>query len=217
LNLALLAVALLVAAGAWLHRQRLDRRYEELLRSDQTAPAEMMRIRTELANMNVTRDALRAELESRMAFIENQRSDRFYLAIDTAAQKLILHYGNDVVRVAPLQTGPPLSLQSPAGRSWTIPVLKGGFTLRGKEEGASWRIPEWVYLMNQEHVPEERPLVENGLGRYVLYLPNNYVIHSPPDPASPLKGAKPGSFMVPEQDLRAIWPRVDQKTRVFIF
>ena len=48
----------------------------------------------------------------------------------------------------------------------------------------------------------------NGLGRYVIFLPNSYVIHSPPPPDSPLQGPKPGSFMVPEADLAAIWPRI---------
>ena len=48
-------------------------------------------------------------------------------------------------------------------------------------------------------------------------LPDNYVIHSPPPAKSPLHGPKPGSFMVPEADMAAIWPRISTATRVYIF
>jgi len=81
-----------------------------------------------------------------------------------------------------------------------------------------WPVPEWVYAMNREPVPAARGTVANGLGRYVIMLPDNYVIHSPPPEGSPLHGKpKPGSFMVPEADLAAIWPRISKTTRVYIF
>ncbi|HXM76073.1 MAG TPA: hypothetical protein VN971_04800, partial [Thermoanaerobaculia bacterium] len=56
-----------------------------------------------------------------------------------------------------------------------------------------------------------------GLGRYVIVLSEDAVIHSPPPPESPLKGVKPGSFLVPEADLAAIWKRVGPRTRVYVF
>ena len=71
--------------------------------------------------------------------------------------------------------------------------------------------------MNGVPIPASRPVIENGLGKYVIFLPDNYVIHSPPAADSPLHGPKPGSFMVPEEDLAAIWPRVTKETRVYIF
>jgi hypothetical protein len=51
----------------------------------------------------------------------------------------------------------------------------------------------------------------------VIFLPDGYVIHSPPPPESPLQGPKPGSFMVSEADLAALWPRITNQTRVYIF
>jgi hypothetical protein len=71
--------------------------------------------------------------------------------------------------------------------------------------------------MNGAAPPKSRPTVANGLGRYVIALGNQYVIHSPPPSDSPLKGAKPGSFMVPEADLAAIWKRIGPETRVYVF
>jgi hypothetical protein len=72
--------------------------------------------------------------------------------------------------------------------------------------------------MNGEPVPAERPTIRGGLGRYVLFLPNGYAIHTQPADESPLNGPKPGSYMVSEDAIRAIWPRiVAGKTQVYIF
>ena len=76
---------------------------------------------------------------------------------------------------------------------------------------------EGVHAIGKEHAGAARAVVPNGLGRYVIFLPNSYVIHSPPPPESPLQGPKPGSFMVSEADLAAIWPRITTQTRVYIF
>ncbi len=51
--------------------------------------------------------------------------------------------------------------------------------------------------------------------RFVIHLPNGHTIHSPPRAGA--KHAKPGSFMVPEADLAAIWDRISTATRVYIF
>ncbi len=66
-------------------------------------------------------------------------------------------------------------------------------------------------------MPPSRPFVTDALGRYVIFLPNGYVIHTPPSPDSPLQGAKPGSFMISEADMSAIWPRISKETRVYVF
>ena len=72
--------------------------------------------------------------------------------------------------------------------------------------------------MNNQPAPVNRPIVANGLGKYVIVLQDNYIIHSSPPDASPLHGtAKPGSIMVPEEELAAIWPRINNQTRVYIF
>jgi hypothetical protein len=52
----------------------------------------------------------------------------------------------------------------------------------------------------------------------VLYLPNGYAIHTQPAPDSPLQGAKPGSYMVSEDFMAAVWPRINTgSTQVYIF
>jgi len=60
-------------------------------------------------------------------------------------------------------------------------------------------------------------LVDQPWGKYVILLPNGYIIHSPPPPGSPPPGAKPGSFMIAEDEMRAIWPRISATTRVYVY
>ena len=128
-----------------------------------------------------------------------------------------LRFGSAVVREADVQIGPPKTITGRGGRTWTFYPLKCAFNVTGKDDDYQSPVPEWVYGLRGEPAPSERPTMHNWLGHYVIFLPDNYVIHSPPPPDSPLQGPKPGSFMVPEEDLAAIWPRISKETRVFIF
>jgi hypothetical protein len=60
-------------------------------------------------------------------------------------------------------------------------------------------------------------LVDQPWAKYVILLPNGYVIHSPPPPQGPVTGARAGSFMIAEEEMRAIWPRISATTRVYIY
>ena len=95
--------------------------------------------------------------------------------------------------------------------------MTGAFSVTEKREDADWTVAAWVYAMNREKAPKQPPTLPGGLGKYVLVFSGGYVIHSPPPTDSPLHGAKPGSFMIPEQDLAAVWRRVQPGTRIYIF
>lgn len=218
LRLNLLLAVLAVAALSFAMRQRreIDAGYARLFQSP-AGPSDLNQIRAELAEMDATQEDLKKELGSRLAYLDGLKSRDFYLSIDTGKKKLSLNYGNAAVRDADVQIGEPATIEEPNGKTWTFAPLKGDFNVVGKEDGLPWLVPSWVYAMNHRPVPSERPTIGDGLGKYVVLLPNGYVIHSPPAAASPLKGPKPGSFMVPEADLQAIWDRITPETRVYIF
>jgi hypothetical protein len=150
-----------------------------------------------------------------MQYAQSLNSEQFYIAVDTAKKKLYLRLGNDIVREADVVVGERKTIKSPDGKTWTFVPVKGAFTISDKDTDYQWRVPAWVYAMDS-HV--DKPTVVNGLGKYVIILQDNYIIHSPPPDSSPLHGtAKPGSIMIPEADLAAIWPRINKGTRVYIF
>lgn len=217
LNLLLLLLGIAGMVFARYHRERVSSEFADVITRQQRTPADVTKIKEELAEMDLNRDALERELEGRMKFVGSLKSENFYLSIDTKARKLRFHYGDTVLRESDVTIGEAKTL-SANGKSWTFVPLKGGFPIEAKLVDHAWRIPEWIYAMNGQPVPAERPAVPGGLGKYVLFLPNGYAIHTQPAAESPLPGAKPGSYMVPEDALRAIWPRiVTGKTQVYIF
>jgi hypothetical protein len=216
LNLILLLLGLVLAGVAFSQRNRLDQQFQAIVSRGASSPDEIRKIRNDLSQMDLTEQEMKRELAARLEQAKVLQSNDFYLSLDTRRKQFALYYGNDVVREAPMEIGPPATIKSP-GATYTFAPLKGTVTVKKKYEDLGWRVPEWVYVMQQQPVPADRPVVEGGLGKYVIELPNNYTIHSPPSPDSPLKGPKPGSFMVPEEEMKAIWARVHEGTRVFIF
>src|SRR5438132_7362549 len=217
LNLLLLIIAAATFAWAKHQHDRVLEKTSALLRQSENSPAELNRIRDELAQMDLTKAQLAKELDGRMQYLQSLQGEDFYISIDTARKKMQLRIGKTIVRDADVQIGEAKTLTSPSGKTWTFYPLKGGFNVVGKDDSYATSVPEWVYVLRSEAAPANRPVVRNWLGHYVIFLPNNYVIHSPPPPESPLHGPKPGSFMIPEDDLAAIWPRITNQTRVYIF
>lgn len=218
LTLSLLLLALAMALGARLHRTHLDKEFAHVLRRNEASPIELNRIKSQLAGMDLTKSALARELDARLRHLNTLDTSEFHISIDTQERKFFFHYGDTILREAPVQIGPAVNLTSAdKKRRWTFVPLKGAFRVTDKAAGLDWRVSEWLYAAKQQPVPPERPVIENGLGEFILFLPNDYIIHSPPPEESPLDGPKPGSFMVPADVLRAIWPRVREGTDVFIF
>ncbi len=216
LSLALLGVAAAMGAGATWHRRTLDRQFAETLRQSSAVPADLKRLRQELADSEADAKTLGAELDSRLKYLESVQSEDFFIVLDTVRKRFRFQYGDRILREAPAEPGLTKTIEA-GKRRWTFPALSGAFSIREKLQGADWSPPAWVYAMDGKPVPEPLPRIENGLGKYVIVLSGDAVIHSAPPPDSPLHGAKPGSFLVPEKDLAAIWKRVGPRTRVYVF
>jgi hypothetical protein len=208
-------VLLGLLGGSW--RRSLDARYAELATRAAAAPFEVQRLRQDLARLDLDEKGLTSALDTRVRFLQRAKAAEFSIVLDTKARKFSLRLGDEVLREAPLTVGPARVIEGRGGKKWTFAPLTGSFSVERKLEDASWHVPEWVYAMESRPAPSPRPAVEAGLGRYVIVLNGEDVIHSPPPAASPLKGPKPGSFQVPEADLAAIWRRVGPGTRVYVF
>jgi hypothetical protein len=219
LTLLLLFLGVAGVLVARIHRDRVESQFGDVLTQQQRTPDDVRSMKDELAEMDLTREQLQAELQARLKFMESLKSENFYLSVDTAAKKLRFYYGDVLLREADVQVGEQATVTALDGRSWTFVPLKGSFPVQGKAVHYDWRVPEWLYGMQRKPIPQSRPSIEGGLGKYVIFLPNGYVIHTTPSEKSPLKGPKPGSFMVADEDfLGAIWPRIHpETTQVYIF
>ena len=218
LNLLLLCIAAATFVAARHQREIIRAKTAQLFKPAPNSSDELNRVRDQLASMDLSQAQLARELDAKLDYMHALQSEEFYLAVDTARKKLSLRIGKDVAREANIEIGEAKTITGDGGRTWTLVPLKGGFTVVSKSSDYDWTVPEWVYAMNHQPIPAQRPSIRNGLGKYLIVLPDNYVIHSPPPESSPLHGqAKPGSIMVPEADLAAIWPRITKSTRVYIF
>jgi hypothetical protein len=216
LNLVLLALAIATFAYAKHHRTVIRRETAVLFKPSPSNPAELNRIREELSELDLTHDQLAKELDARMAYMQSLQGQDFYISIDTKRRRMEFRLGADVVRDCEVQIGEQKTIKW-HGKTWTFVPVKGAFTVADKEQDLTWIVPAWMYALKGKEPPAERPAIKDGLGKYVVVLTDNYVIHSPPSEDSPLQGPKPGSYMVPEADLAAIWPRITKQTRVYIF
>jgi len=216
LNLFVLFLGLAVLAGARQHRLRLDTRFDRIVQTQVNSPYQLAKVRSDLASMALTRESLGQELQDRLAMARSFEAAEFYLAIDTSNRKLRLHFGPAIAREADVVIGEPRVVTA-EGKRWQFVPLKGGVTVIGKLVDQPWEVPAWAWAMRNAPIPNVPSRVPGGLGKYVILLPNGYVIHSPPSPHSPLAGAKPGSFMIAEDQMRAIWPRITTTTRVYIY
>ena len=217
LNLLLLVLGVAGVLFARHHREQVSTRFAHVIAEEARTPVDVKQIKNELAEMDLTRDQLQRELDGRMKMMAGLKSEDFYLAVDTTDRKFRFYYGDTILREGDVALGESKTVKS-GDKSWTFVPVKGAFPVEGKVVGYDWPVPEWVFAMNGQPVPDNRPVIPNGLGQYVIFLPNGYVIHTPPSAESPLRGAKPGSYMVSESDLAAIWSRIHKgKTHVYIY
>ncbi|MEO8430094.1 MAG: L,D-transpeptidase [Acidobacteriota bacterium] len=216
LSLVLLAVAALLGAGATMQRKSLDGRFAASVRQSAGLPFEIKQARRDLTDLEADEKTLAATLDARMKYAESVGSEDFFIVLDTARKRLRFQYGDRVVREAPAEPGAGRTIELGTER-WTFAPLSGAYSIREKLQEADWKVPAWVYAMNGVKPPSPLPRVASGLGKFVIVLTGDAVIHSPPPPESPLRGVKPGSFQVPEADLAAIWKRVGPRTRVYVF
>jgi len=216
LNLLVLCLGLGTLVFAQEHRRRLGTRFVRIAQKQESSGPHVAKIRDELASMELTRESLDRELQNRLEMVRNFEATEFYIAIDTSNRKFRLHYGPEIVRETDVVIGEP-RVVNVGGKSWQFVPLKGALTVTATLIDQPWIAPSWVYAMRSLPAPATPASVPNGLGKYVIVLPNGYVIHSPPSAASPLQGAKPGSFLIAEDQMAAIWPRVSTATRVYIY
>ena len=217
LNLLLLLLGIGGVLYARYHRKIVATEFAQVIAEEARTPADIRNLKEEVAEMDLSRDQLQKELEGRGKFLSSLKSENFYLSIDTKARKMRFYYGDTVLREADVVVGDTRTI-SGNGKQWTFIPLKGAFAVDAKLVNHDWPVPDWVYALQNQPPPATRPVVPNGLGKFVILLPNGYAIHTQPSAESPLQTAKPGSYMVSEDMMLAIWPRIHRnKTQVYIF
>src|SRR5215510_10894048 len=124
LNLTLLFASVALLAFATYQHNVIDEKTAALFKPSASSPAELNRIRDELAQMDLTGAQLARELDGRMMYLESLQSAQFYISIDTQKHVLQFRFGRDVVRECPVEVGAARTIKGPHGRTWTFLPLK---------------------------------------------------------------------------------------------
>src|SRR5687768_1573481 len=117
LNLSLLVIAAATFAFARHQRTVIDARTAELFKPSANSPAELNRMRDELAQMDLTGAQLGKEIDGRLSYLESLKGAQFYLSVDTQRRTLQLRFGKDVVRECPVQIGEAKTITGQGGKT----------------------------------------------------------------------------------------------------
>src|SRR5689334_12789870 len=95
LNLLLLIIAAAAFAYARVQRHTIDAKAAILFTPTPNSPAELNRIRLELAQTDVTGAQLEKELDGRLRYLQSLEGTQFYLSVDTQKHVMQFRFGRD--------------------------------------------------------------------------------------------------------------------------
>jgi len=143
-----------------------------------------------------------------------------YILIDTAANRLYLKKGDQVVREAVVSCGSGGILKEPNGkRSWVFDTPRGQFHVESKLTNPYWVKPDWAFIEEGEPIPKafEDRIAENELGEYALGFGKGYFIHGTLYTRLLGRNVTHGCVRVGDEDLKAVFQSVSLGTRILIY
>ena len=214
-----MVVLLLFLGAAGMVAVRVPQYRREAAEIDRRMSEQERQTRDELLAAQTRRTELGIALLQRELRLKALEEKGLHLAINTEDSTLSLRHGPATLRQVRVQIGGDSVINAPGGQSWRFVSALGERHVQDKDVGASYTIPEWVYLSRGQAVPpEEERRVDGGLGRYVLRLDDGTEIYSRPREGPFAEGVKPASFVVEsEADLRAIFDAIGRDTPVYIY
>ena len=215
----MVVVLLFILAGAAAVAVRVPQYRREAAEIDRRMSEEEKATRDEILEAQQARTELGIALLQRELRLKALEEKGLHLAINTEDSTLTLRHGPAALRQAKVQIGGDSIIRAPSGQTWRFVGALGERHVQEKDVGASYTIPEWVYISRGQPVPPEGDrTVDGGLGRYVLRLDDGTEIYSRPREGPFAEGVKPAAFVVEsESDLRAIFDAIGKDTPVYIY
>jgi hypothetical protein len=214
-----LTVMVLLLGSTALVASRIPQYRAETAHFDQMMDQEERATRDRILDSQTRRSELALALLQREMRLKAMEAKGMHLAISTEDATLSLRHGSVTLREVPVAIGGDSIVQAPDGRTWRFVRALGERHIREKVVGATYTIPEWVYISRGERVPsEQQRALRGGLGQYRIRLDDGTEIYSRPGDGPFSEGVKPAAFMVErDADLRAIFDAIRVDTPVYIY
>lgn len=143
------------------------------------------------------------------------------VVIDTAANRLYLRQGTQVMREAIVSCGSGNILPNPNGKEWIFDSPRGERSVQAKKTNPVWTKPDWAFVEEGKPIPKRRDdperFEENVLGDYALTLGNGFMIHGTIYRRMLGKNVTHGCVRVGDDDLEAVYKAVQPGTRVYFY
>jgi len=146
-------------------------------------------------------------------------SNDLYVAINTAANRLYLRRGRDLLREARISTGTNDTAKY-GSRKWIFDTPRGIMTVWRKKDKPVWIKPDWAFLEKGEPIPAmDSPLrrQQGMLGDYLLDLGGGIAIHGTPYENLLGQSVTHGCIRVGKDDLKVLYDSVPVGTRVYVY
>jgi len=143
-----------------------------------------------------------------------------YLVINTNENRFFLLHGKRELRQGVCSTGSYTLLKGGTNQEWVFKTPKGIFSIQGKKEAPVWKKPDWAFVEEGQAIPgvNDPSRFEYGvLGDYALALGDGYLIHGTLYKRFLGLPVTHGCIRLNDEDLYAVYSRLDPGSRVFIF
>jgi hypothetical protein len=187
------------------------------LRADR---AEITRLRDDTPRLQALIERLGTEVARLGDQFASAFSDELYLAINTAANRLYLRRGRDVIHEAVISTGSSDTLKH-GQRTWIFETPRGELTIWRKKEKPVWIKPDWAFFEEGKPVPESWDAPERRqkgvLGDFLLDLGGGVAIHGTPYENLLGQSVTHGCIRVGRDDLKVLFDSVPVGAKVYIY
>ncbi len=210
-------LVLLLSASAVIG-MRIPQYRQQAEKLDERMSAEERETRDRILDSRTRRSQLAIALLQRELRLKEVEENELHLAISLEDSTLALRHGAATLREVRIRVGADSVIRAPDGRTWRFVRALGERHLEARQTSPEYVVPEWIYIARGQPVPAEAErTIEGGLGRYVLRLDDGTEIYSHPESGPLASGVKPASFLVAEDDMRAIFDAVKTDTPVYIY
>lgn len=223
---ALLALALLLAGGAFLFAETYRPWPETLALDGWKLARELVRVRARSARLRAARPQLEREIAGLFAVVDSlgrklaaSVEDELYVVVNPGTNRLLLRRGDSLLLEAKISTGSNDTLWS-GRRRWVFETPRGEMTVIRKKKDPVWLKPDWAFIEKRESIPAwDSPLRrEKGvLGNFMLDLGGGVMIHGTPQEHLLGRSVTHGCVRVGSKDLKVVFDSVPLGTKVFIY
>jgi hypothetical protein len=152
--------------------------------------------------------------------VDNHAPAQPYLIVNTTTNTFVLRTRSKIIREGFCSTGSYTLLDAGEDLQWIFKTPKGMFRIQGKLTDPLWIKPDWAFIEEGLSVPPKNhhSRYQYGtLGDYALSLGQGYLIHGTLYQRYLGLPVTHGCIRLGDEDLKEVFNKLDEGSKVYIF